>query len=464
VVLKLRSAIFVLAFAACVTGVARADDPSPHEAKDEAQELVEHWTAAQNAGEFAAYRALYAPGFHGVRRSADRVARLDLEGWMRDRARMFRTPMKVVVSNERYAPGRKAVRVVFTQSWQSGSYRDFGRKELIVAPSEDGYRIVREELFTSTLGAPRPRALEPFLYVVDGQLVLSTEVEDAWEAGAPHAVPATGRATIRVHRPVRIAKLPKALAAWSGRTVRLFDARGARCEAVVGALELVGRASDAADGGSAKELWESTSHLLTAKLAPTTPCTGVLWARLASLPAPTMVIAEAATPELEKEAQAHFRAHAAYAGLQQDFVAYRARHKSLPARWDKAIGTPMQVVTMPLPSGERLVSVTASGGIADDEGCGGGFDAQLWLLWRVGADGVWRPANRVNAGLTLVPIALVDVDGDGAPELLFRGASNFSDTSGTGQPEELDMGIVRTVGDQYDDFEGLPLWSDVCPC
>ena len=61
---------------------------------DKAKAIVERWLAAQNAGDFAAYEALYAKKFQGTRRSGNKVVTLDRAGWMRDRKRMFKAPMK----------------------------------------------------------------------------------------------------------------------------------------------------------------------------------------------------------------------------------------------------------------------------------------------------------------------------------------------------------------------------------
>jgi hypothetical protein len=178
------------------------------------------------------------------------------------------------------------------------------------------------------------------------------------------------------------------------------------------------------------------------------------------LPAPSIVAAEPAPPALAKEAVKHLRAYPLYAALQADYASVVARDKTARRRWEDARPS---VVTLPLATGGRLVSVTAEGSVEGD-GCGVDFDAHLWLLFRIDENGVWTLANRPDAEKAIVPAALVDVDGDGKPALLFRSAFDHAFVSGSGQPEMLDVGLVRMQGGLYDEPEGLALFSHVCPC
>src|SRR5690606_30530952 len=72
--------------------------PPPMISREEVTAVLERWLAAQNSGDFAAYSALYGDSFGGVRRSGDRTVRLDRDGWLADRKRMFAKPMKVAAS------------------------------------------------------------------------------------------------------------------------------------------------------------------------------------------------------------------------------------------------------------------------------------------------------------------------------------------------------------------------------
>src|SRR5690606_40600880 len=72
------------------------------------------WLAAQNQGDFAAYQAMYAARFSGVRRSGAVTAAFDRAGWMKDRAGMFKRAMRVEVTGvtiERQGAGAEERRV-----------------------------------------------------------------------------------------------------------------------------------------------------------------------------------------------------------------------------------------------------------------------------------------------------------------------------------------------------------------
>jgi ketosteroid isomerase-like protein len=145
-----RSALpaLILALAVVLPVTAAADAP------DEAavRALIGRWLEAQNKGDFAAYRALYTPSFHGIRRSLGRTVVLDYQGWLRDRGRMFKKPMKVAATNvdiAHVAPASGLVRATFVQEFSSGNYADRGRKQIDVAVIGGALVIAREELLES---------------------------------------------------------------------------------------------------------------------------------------------------------------------------------------------------------------------------------------------------------------------------------------------------------------------------
>src|SRR5262249_14231526 len=126
---------------------ARAQDPQA--AAPAARALVERWLSSQNGGDFAAYQALYATRFTGVRRSGARIVHLDRAGWMRDRGRMFSKKMVVAAEGVEIAAAPAMVRVTLTQKWESGSYKDVGKKELILVREGAAWKIAREEMLDS---------------------------------------------------------------------------------------------------------------------------------------------------------------------------------------------------------------------------------------------------------------------------------------------------------------------------
>ncbi len=124
---------------------ARADQSAPPPSVSVADGLLARWLDAQNRGDFAAYQALYARDFTGVRRSGEKVVELDRAAWMRDRARMFKKPMRVAADDVRSSPSM----IELTQTWSSGTYRDRGPKRLTLVNEEGALRIAREEMLAS---------------------------------------------------------------------------------------------------------------------------------------------------------------------------------------------------------------------------------------------------------------------------------------------------------------------------
>ncbi len=114
--------------------------------------FVQSWLNTQNRGDFAEYRALYAPAFSGVRRSGGKTFSLNHAGWIADREKMFHRPMTVGFSNfQVIAAGPSAARIRFTQDWASGSYHDTGPKDMTLTRINGVLRISHEELLYSTV-------------------------------------------------------------------------------------------------------------------------------------------------------------------------------------------------------------------------------------------------------------------------------------------------------------------------
>jgi hypothetical protein len=141
-------------------GFARADLACEADQPERAAtKLLERWLKAQNEGNFAAYQALYAPGFTGRRRSGERVVELDRAGWMRDRARMFKKKMHVTADDVKTFPGSGHVSITFRQTWSSASYRDVGNKRLMVIQDSGQPQILREDMNTSVKADPNVEPL-----------------------------------------------------------------------------------------------------------------------------------------------------------------------------------------------------------------------------------------------------------------------------------------------------------------
>jgi hypothetical protein len=173
---------------------------SATDANAPARALFERWLAAQNGGDFAAYRELYSPRFHGIRRSGKRMAKLDYAGWMHDRERMFQKKMTVAAEGLTVSGGDGLTVLRFTQRWESGSYRDAGPKRLVVVSENGQARILSEVLEASTI-EPRPTATagpsEKFHWIVEATASRSPRSHSgpgatAPDASTPPAMPTSG--------------------------------------------------------------------------------------------------------------------------------------------------------------------------------------------------------------------------------------------------------------------------------
>ena len=123
-------------------------DPARKDSEARARELLQRWLDAQNRGDNDAYAALYAPKLGGVKRAGRKTTTYDRDGWLEDRGRMFKRPMKVAAEEvEVYAEAHR-VTVLFYQHWSSGKYADWGPKLMVVSTAATP-AIVYEEMMWS---------------------------------------------------------------------------------------------------------------------------------------------------------------------------------------------------------------------------------------------------------------------------------------------------------------------------
>jgi hypothetical protein len=124
--------------------------------------FVNRWAQLQNEGDFVAYSSLYAPGFTGIKRVAEETSTFDRSGWLEDRRRLLAGDARVRVSKLAILRSDATVGVVFEQQYSTATFADRGSKVLTLQRMDDerapeGWRIVREEMLTSTL-APEARS------------------------------------------------------------------------------------------------------------------------------------------------------------------------------------------------------------------------------------------------------------------------------------------------------------------
>ena len=420
---------------------------SATDANAPARALFERWLAAQNGGDFAAYRELYSLRFHGIRRSGKRMAKLDYAGWMRDRERMFKKKMTVAAAGLIASGGDGLTVLRFTQRWESGNYRDSGPKRLVVVAENGKDRILSEVLETSTIES-RPAAAtaagpgDRFHWIVVGEGVqVTAEPEWTWGHGAGR-VDAAGLGAY-VRREVNAKDLPAEAAAWLGRTLRLYAFDGEKCQAKVTGFRLVGRAQidDETEAevkrlgkrDGAERLWEIAGEHGHALVATVDNLCADRWARDAAVAAPEIVPAEKADPTLTKRVLSNLKAleQCKETGLcapeNVTVVTFRPRWQGKPV---------------------TLVWTKVNGHSSCDSQ---GFGYTWWLEGNALKDAY-------GVSQEVLPSAAVDLDGDGRPELLF----------GDGGPldPDLNAGVLSLSSDggDWELRDGIYFPFIGCPC
>jgi hypothetical protein len=448
----------------------------------DARALLDAWLAAQNGGDFAGYKQLYAARFDGIKRSGPRIRRFDRDGWLADRARMFErpaagTPMAVAVAEPQIQGGAGTARVRFVQTFSRGTFQDRGPKELVLTRESAGVRIAREEMLTSTTGKPAPAsemaaAEHGFFFVIDQGVVLSRQPGKGAARGAPRLLDESNEVFL-VESAVDEKRLDEGARRWKGRKLRVFDETGARCVGTVGELALLvrvdphfsttqewsGLASD--DSGElvpsgkphsqariAREAWAMAEPILVGRLGG--DCASVTgrpdatrWARDAELPEPALgAVTDDVDSALRAEAERQVRRHPAVA------QAERAARTAT----DREEGTPEPTIRVFSIRGKETPSLL----LATFESPGGCDDyVGMTFIWRPGGSGK-RPKlqllNDPEAGL-FTPRAAFDLDGDGQLELL-------------GEQGGIGIGSTDLLrpGSGYGDRESLEITSLDCYC
>lgn len=431
-----------------------AVDAAPLRASAEA--LVQRWSQAQNEQDFAAYEALYATRFEGIKRVGAKSFRFDRQGWMRDRKPMFRSPIKVDVSELKLQPGSSSVVAWFRQTWAGGRFRDVGEKQLVLVREGDGLKIAREEMLSSSVAlSPPVRALgrEDFLFVKQfGKRSFAVLERQHRGLGAGPAELVDYHAAVRS---VDEQQLDLETQALFRRKFALYGAKGKLCEAKLGAARVLAHVIPhfgqvqtwQAEHGEpkpthhavAEEIWALADapggRMLVAELWAE-GCDGALWARAADLPSPAVHLPVEAEPKLADEALERFRRLPGYRRLQSEF----SREFAGKGPWDADERTARQVLTFAEPGSEqRYVAVTAYA-----PGCGD-FYGELWAIWRR-VENTWELlTDRSSNGPRVVPLGVFDANADGTPEVLgdgqlLEGAAGRLVRADSVRPPDFDCG------------------------
>ncbi|HVV82669.1 MAG TPA: hypothetical protein VHE35_06295, partial [Kofleriaceae bacterium] len=400
-------------------GSAGADEALPPEIqldKAAVQKVVDAWLAAQNAGDFAAYSALYADKMEGVKRVGARTWLFDRKGWLADRERMFKNKMTVAAKDVQLSGSPVAPIVELTQTFTQGKFSDEGTKRMVLVKQADGYHIAREEMLRSTVAGAMAGAAASQLWLpitLDGKTyaVLDDHASDDWGSGKLR-----GPFNADFSYAMRDATKVPTAASWAARQLAVYDAEGTKCPAKLGALQLVAGGTphfgevqewDGADGGKkwsnaarARAIYEMSPPKLIGELQIEGDCAPVIVVDAASTP--KVFAKQAADPAKDAIAIAAFRKLPAYQTIQQDFVDnYEGK-----GPW---IETP--TVEAFSDGSRRIVAVSAREG----SGCGDFYGAMTAIFEDKG--GKLVPLSGGDQGYLSIT-AVLDVDGDGKLELV----------------------------------------------
>ncbi len=111
------------------------------------QDLLNRWRQAQNARNYNAYKACYAPQFFGIKRTRNGgETRMNYGQWMNDRRKMLKNTINVGIQIQDIKTEGDTATSQFIQQFESVNYQDTGQKILKIKMFSDGAKIIYEEL------------------------------------------------------------------------------------------------------------------------------------------------------------------------------------------------------------------------------------------------------------------------------------------------------------------------------
>jgi hypothetical protein len=249
-----------------------------------------------------------------------------------------------------------------------------------------------------------------------------------------------------VQREVNTASLPESTLAWVGQDVKLYKRDGSFCEAKVTGLSLLGELyvyedSNFSAAETFKRSLERDGVRVVAEL-DIDSCEGAAFARLASLPEPSIIVPEKASKELRKLVLPQMRALSIYKETQKNYVSHLSEsgEEIKQKRWENYYdATP---IIMTVKTQERTIVFASA---QQDGGCGD-FYGNLFAMWELKSDGTL--AFLYQGDDMLSPDFAFDVDGDNTLEF-FQGESW----------QQLQNGKLQVM-----DLIDVPFEEDVCGC
>lgn len=385
------------------------------------QGVLDAWLEAQNAGNFEAYGAQYAAKFFGVKRSGSREYRYDRDGWLADRHRMFRKPMRVGATDVVIKPASTSAVVRFTQTWASGSYEDVGPKQLVVVKEDGALRVAREEMLSSEIlrEAGRNESVIEFGWV-------EKIGEQSWVLIGDAPDDLTGPPILMAESPTTGAfKVPdEAAGGRVGSSVTLYGPKGQCPGRLVEPMVMArihphwGQAQfwddeGVSDSGKAGEALSMGTEQLWMRFEPTSGGCSGRWAVDAGVKPPHVYREDMRIlGRVGQLALDEFKQMEGYIAVQRSFEA-----EGHTGAWDVYDGASVQVQGFTHPSGAEVVTVIANAGY----GCGD-WDGSWWSIWTVRGDKLEQVTDLNRTGVWAYGFdSILDIDQDGVPEVEIDG-------------------------------------------
>jgi hypothetical protein len=314
------------------------------------------------------------------------------------------------------------------------------------APVAEPTPVVEPEPVVERASGVEPRE---FMFVFDygSYVVLESDVDPRWGTG--ELFEPDGEADHRAAKRADPDRVPAAL--WAeGRELALYDGQGNVCAAKIERLLVVAQYGWGTEGLGLDDwdeeknepiehhparvrraVWNTQSHWLVGELED--GCATAVWARDASLPAPT-ILKRSGEPNATTRARlAEFERSSAIADLRHEYEQFRSGPDATDGLepWDVRMAHENPTVGAWIDSAGEARFVDLHYGF-DDASCGSGYDTELASFEAV-RDGGFVPIDE-----TIAVDAIFDADLDGRFERLYLDRMGMSLSSET---EALDLAV-----------------------
>jgi hypothetical protein len=116
--------------------------------------LLNTWERAQDTRDFSLYKSCYDNSFQGIKRTVKgNIERFGYEGWLNDRRKMMNKAksMQIRLDKLQISIQNDTATAEFDQYFYVTGYADFGPKVVKIKMTENGAKIIYEELKSSVL-------------------------------------------------------------------------------------------------------------------------------------------------------------------------------------------------------------------------------------------------------------------------------------------------------------------------